>query len=64
MGSFNDWVRGSYLSEPNNRRVVDIANHMMIGTSYLYRIQSLKMQGLQVPNFYSQYHPVKSTLEI
>ncbi|MEM9924467.1 MAG: PfaD family polyunsaturated fatty acid/polyketide biosynthesis protein [Cyanobacteria bacterium P01_D01_bin.50] len=64
MGSFNHWVRGSYLSEPNNRRVVDIANHMMIGTSYLYRMQSLKMQGLQVPNFYSQYHPVKSTLEI
>ncbi len=64
MGSFNDWVRGSYLSEPNNRRVVDIANQMMIGTSYLYRIQSLKMQGLQVPNFYSQYHPVKSTVEI
>ncbi len=62
MGSFNDWVRGSYLSEPNNRRVVDIANHLMTGTSYLYRIQSLKMQGLQVPNFYSHYHPVKSTL--
>ena len=20
MGSFNDWVRGSYLAEPNNRR--------------------------------------------
>ncbi|MBF2014784.1 MAG: PfaD family polyunsaturated fatty acid/polyketide biosynthesis protein [Rivularia sp. T60_A2020_040] len=64
MGSFNDWVRGSYLSEPSNRRVVDIANQLMIGTSYLYRIQSLKMQGLQLPNFYSQYHPVKSTLEV
>lgn len=62
MGSFNDWVRGSYLSDPNNRHVVDIANHLMTGTSYLYRIQSLKMQGLQVPNFYSHYHPVKSTL--
>lgn len=64
MGSFNDWVRDSYLSEPNNRRVVDIANELMTGTSYLYRIQSLKMQGLQVPSFYSQYYPVKEMLEI
>ncbi|MGB6301208.1 MAG: 2-nitropropane dioxygenase, partial [Rivularia sp. (in: cyanobacteria)] len=59
MGSFNDWVRNSYLSEPSNRHVVDVANQMMRGTSYLYRIQSLKMQGLHIDNFYSQYHPEK-----
>ncbi|MDF5706839.1 MAG: PfaD family polyunsaturated fatty acid/polyketide biosynthesis protein [Nostoc sp. S4] len=62
MGSFNDWVRGSYLSDSNNRRVVDIADQIMTGTAFLYRIQSLKMQGLQVSNYYSQYQPVRSTL--
>jgi PfaD family protein len=57
MGSFNDWVRGSYLSEPENRRVVDVAHHIMTGAAFLYRIQNLKIQGLQLADFYSQYRP-------
>ncbi|MEO0844300.1 MAG: 2-nitropropane dioxygenase, partial [Cyanobacteria bacterium J06643_5] len=64
MGSFNDWVRGSYLSESNNRHVVDVAKQIMKGASYLYRIQSLKMQGLYIDNFYSGYQPVTFTSEI
>ncbi|WP_414542944.1 PfaD family polyunsaturated fatty acid/polyketide biosynthesis protein [Nostoc sp. CCY0012] len=57
MGGFNDWVRGSYLAEPQNRRVVDVAYHIMTGAAFLYRIQSLKMQGMQIPEDYSQYCP-------
>ncbi|MEH2158320.1 PfaD family polyunsaturated fatty acid/polyketide biosynthesis protein [Nostoc sp.] len=57
MGSFNDWVRGSYLSESNNRQVVDVANHIMTGAAFLYRMQSLKIQGLQMPAYYSEYRP-------
>ncbi len=64
MGGFNDWVRGSYLSEPENRHVVDVANHMMTGAAFLYRIQSLKMQGLEISDDYSHYYPVRSTLEV
>ncbi len=60
MGSFNDWVRGSYLSEPENRRVVDVAHHIMTGAAFLYRVQNLKIQGLQVADFYSQYRPGRS----
>ncbi|MBD2729718.1 PfaD family polyunsaturated fatty acid/polyketide biosynthesis protein [Nostoc sp. FACHB-892] len=62
MGSFNDWVRGSYLSESNNRRVVDIAHQIMTGAAFLYRIQSLKIQGLKIPDYYSHYCPLRSTL--
>ncbi|MEH2257344.1 PfaD family polyunsaturated fatty acid/polyketide biosynthesis protein [Nostoc sp.] len=61
MGGFNDWVRGSYLSEPNNRQVVDVANQIMTGAAFLYRVQNLKIQGLQTSDYYSQYHPVCST---
>jgi trans-AT polyketide synthase/acyltransferase/oxidoreductase domain-containing protein len=60
MGSFNDWVRGSYLSDPNKRHVVDIANNIMNGAAFLYRINSLKMQGLQISDEYSQYRPIES----
>ena len=64
MGGFNDWVRGSYLSEVNNRRVVDVAQHIMTGAAFLYRIQNLKIQGLQIPDYYTQYVPNNSTLEV
>ncbi len=47
---------------PNNRRVVDVADQIMTGAVFLYRIQSLKIQGLQIPNYYSQYRPFRSTL--
>ncbi|MDZ8077982.1 MAG: PfaD family polyunsaturated fatty acid/polyketide biosynthesis protein [Nostoc sp. DcaGUA01] len=57
MGSFNDWVRGSYLSDSKNRHVVDVANHIMTGAVFLYRIQSFKIQGLQMPASYSEYRP-------
>ncbi|WP_138505651.1 PfaD family polyunsaturated fatty acid/polyketide biosynthesis protein [Nostoc sp. PA-18-2419] len=59
MGSFNDWVRGSYLSDYKNRHVVDVANQIMTGAAFLYRMQSLKIQGLQMPPSYSEYHPIK-----
>jgi PfaD family protein len=59
MGSFNDWVRSSYLEAPENRHVVDVSDHIMKGTAYLYRIQSLKLQGLQMPDDYNQYIPTR-----
>jgi trans-AT polyketide synthase, acyltransferase and oxidoreductase domains len=57
MGAFNDWVRGSYLADPQNRRVVDVAHHILQGTAFLYRLQSLQIQGLHIPQHYAQYKP-------
>lgn len=57
MGAFNDWVRGSYLAEPKNRSVVDIAHHIMTGSAYLYRLQNLKLQGILMPAEYWNYRP-------
>ncbi|MDH6058136.1 PfaD family polyunsaturated fatty acid/polyketide biosynthesis protein [Umezakia ovalisporum] len=58
MGSFNNWIQGSYLADLNNRKVADVADHIMTGAAFFYRLQSLKIQGLQIPDAYSQYHPV------
>ena len=44
MGAFNDWVRGTYLEKPENRHAVDVAEHIMCGAAYLYRLQNLKMK--------------------
>jgi hypothetical protein len=42
MGAFNDWVRGTYLEHPENRRVVDVANHILQGAAYLNRVRMLE----------------------
>jgi trans-AT polyketide synthase, acyltransferase and oxidoreductase domains len=57
MGGFNDWVKGSYLEAPENRHVVDVAHHIMTGAAYLQRLQTLKFQGLQLPDELSHYRP-------
>ncbi|MBN9390222.1 MAG: PfaD family polyunsaturated fatty acid/polyketide biosynthesis protein [Chloroflexi bacterium] len=49
MGAFNDWVRGSYLQDPANRQVVEVAHQLLQGAAYLYRVQSLRIQGVYLP---------------
>jgi hypothetical protein len=49
MGAFNDWARGTYLAEPANRHVVDVAFHILTGCAYLYRLRMLNLQGVHFP---------------
>ncbi len=57
MGAFNTWVKGTYLEQPGNRRVVDVGHHLMRGAAILYRLQQLKLQGLELAPHYFQYLP-------
>jgi len=57
IGPFNDWTRGTYLAEPQNRKVVDVAMHILTGCAYLSRIQSLRNAGVQVLSRLSAYSP-------
>ena len=57
MGAFNNWVANSYLAQPHNRKVCDLAHHLMIGAAYLYRLQNLQLQGIVMPPAYSYYYP-------
>ena len=58
MGAFNDWVKGLYLEDYQNRKVTDVAEQIMQGAAYLYRIQALKMQGVAFPIGMERYVPV------
>ncbi len=60
MGAFNDWVRGTYLEQPENRQAVDVAHHIMTGAAYLYRLQQLKMNGLRMSAYQGKYRPSDS----
>lgn len=59
MGMFNDWVRGTYLSDPANRRMVDVTLHLLTGAAYLARVRSLEIQGIHLPDPLMRYIPEK-----
>jgi trans-AT polyketide synthase/acyltransferase/oxidoreductase domain-containing protein len=58
IGSFNDWTKLTYLSDPLKRRIVDVTMHLFAGAAYQYRIQLLKMQGFQLSSNLEQYYPL------
>lgn len=55
MGAFNDWVAGSYLDGPQNRRVVDVAEHIMRGCAYQQRLHLLGLQHQRLPEALNRY---------
>jgi trans-AT polyketide synthase, acyltransferase and oxidoreductase domains len=57
IGTFNDWVKGTYLQEPQNRSVVDVARQILTGCAYLYRIRMLNAQGIQFQPSLESYIP-------
>lgn len=64
MGAFNDWVRGSYLSSPENRRVADVAGQIMDGAAYVYRVQDLRTRGVQLPAGSERWQPKPITEKV
>jgi len=48
MGAFNEWVKGTFLEETENRRVVTVALNILYGAAMLNRINSLKIQGVRL----------------
>ena len=46
MGAFNEWVRGTFLEKPENRRVAVVALNLLHGAALHMRTQSLRAQGI------------------
>jgi PfaD family protein len=49
MAAFNEWVRGSFLEQPEHRRIVTIALNILYGAAVLHRARSYSAQGLALP---------------
>ena len=49
MGAFNEWVKGSFLERPENRRVVTVALNILYGAAVLLRLNMLRCQGIHLP---------------
>src|SRR5262249_56156625 len=41
MGAFNEWVKGSFLERPDQRRVVTVALNLLYGAAVLVRGRAL-----------------------
>jgi len=49
MGAFNAWTAGSFLAEPENRNVVQVARNLIEGAAVVTRAQQLRSFGVPVP---------------
>jgi PfaD family protein len=49
MGAFNEWTRGSFLEQPEQRTVAQIARNLLEGAAVITRAQQLRTYGVDVP---------------
>ena len=49
MGAFNVWSEGSFLAEPENRNVVQVARNLLEGAAVVTRAHQLRSYGVPVP---------------
>ena len=59
MGAFNDWVKGSYLEDPDHRSVVDVGLNILDGAAFLTRLRMAELMGLSLPAGLRAFHPRK-----
>jgi hypothetical protein len=64
MGAFNDWVAGTYLAEPGNRRAAEVALHLMRGAALVRRVAALRDQGVGLPAAWTAYRPAPLPVEL
>ncbi|MFE9828681.1 PfaD family polyunsaturated fatty acid/polyketide biosynthesis protein [Streptomyces halstedii] len=50
MGAFNRWVAGSFLADPANRSVTQIALNLLEGAAVLTRAHQLRTYGVPLPS--------------
>ncbi len=49
MGAFNEWTRGTFLAQPENRKVATVAHNLLHGAAVMQRLNSLGTQGFPIP---------------
>jgi trans-AT polyketide synthase/acyltransferase/oxidoreductase domain-containing protein len=60
MAAFNDWVRGSFLESPENRRVATVAMNILYGAAVLTRARIVNAQGIGIAPGIPRLSPLES----
>lgn len=59
MGAFNTWAKGSFLEDPKNREVAQIALNFLEGAAVIARAQQVRTFGVPVPPNAFEFRPVR-----
>jgi trans-AT polyketide synthase, acyltransferase and oxidoreductase domains len=57
MGAFNQWTTDTFLADPAQRTVVQVARNLMEGAAVVTRAQQLRSYGVAVPSAGFDYRP-------
>jgi trans-AT polyketide synthase, acyltransferase and oxidoreductase domains len=57
MGAFNTWARDSFLADPAQRSVVQVARNLLEGAAAITRAQQLRSFGVPVPASAFDFRP-------
>ncbi len=57
MGAFNAWVKGSFLEDPAERTVTQVAKNLLEGAAVVTRAGQLRSYGLPVPAAAFDFRP-------
>ncbi len=49
LGAFNEWVSGTFLEKPENRKTVTVAMNLLVGAAVVTRANWLRCQGVILP---------------
>jgi len=61
MGAFNEWTKGTFLAQPENRQAVTVALNLIFGAAVMTRINVLNNQGICFPTEVTQLPPLVDT---
>ncbi len=65
MGAFNEWAKGSFLEQPENRGAVTVARNLLAGAAALTRLHALRCQGVAIdPRLARQEPRTKEQLSV
>lgn len=59
IGAFNEWVRGTFLEKPENRKTVTVAMNLLFGAAVVTRVNWLRNQGVELPMGVGRFSPVE-----
>lgn len=57
MGAFNAWTAGSFLADPTNRHVAQVARNLLEGAAVATRAHQFRTYGVPVPPAAFRYQP-------
>jgi len=58
IGAFNQWVKGSFLEQPEKRKVVAVVMNLLVGACIVTRANWLRQQGVPLKAEVSRFLPL------